>query len=97
MGVGFVPRLRPRLHPRLRRRLAIARLFLARRGLWLLDEPTVGLDEDSIGRLQAGLADHRQEGGRVVVATHTATDLPGAERLDLMAFQPPSDAGLEPW
>ncbi len=80
-----------------RRRLAIARLFLARRGLWLLDEPTVGLDEDSIGRLQAGLADHRQEGGRIVVATHTAIDLPGAERLDLMAFQPPSDAGLEPW
>jgi heme exporter protein A len=80
-----------------RRRLALARLFLARRGLWLLDEPTVGLDEDSIGRLQAGLADHRREGGRVVVATHTAIDLPGAERLDLTAFQPPSDAGLEPW
>ncbi len=80
-----------------RRRLALARLFLARADLWLLDEPTVGLDEDSISRLQAGLADHRQEGGRVVVATHTAIDLPGADRLDLTAFAPPSDAGLEPW
>lgn len=80
-----------------RRRLALARLFLGRRGLWLLDEPTVGLDEDSIGRLQAGLADYRREGGRVVVATHTAIDLPGAERLDLTAFAPPSDAGFEPW
>lgn len=80
-----------------RRRLALARLFLARGGLWLLDEPSVGLDEDSIGRLQVGLADHRQAGGRVVVATHTAIDLPGAERLDLAAFAAPSDAGLEPW
>ena len=80
-----------------RRRLALARLFLAPVDLWLLDEPTVGLDEDSIGRLQTGLADHRKDGGRVVVATHTAIDLPGAERLDLTAFAAPSDAGLEPW
>ncbi len=80
-----------------RRRLALARLFLAPVDLWLLDEPTVGLDEDSIGRLQTGLADHRRDGGRVVVATHTAIDLPGAERLDLTAFEPPSDAGLEVW
>jgi heme exporter protein A len=80
-----------------RRRLALARLFLAPADLWLLDEPTVGLDEDSIGRLQTGLADHRRDGGRVVVATHTAIDLPGAERLDLTAFAPPSDAGLEAW
>jgi heme exporter protein A len=80
-----------------RRRLALARLFLAPVDLWLLDEPTVGLDEDSIGRLQAGLAAHRQAGGRVVVATHTAIDLPGAERLDLTAFAPASDAGLEAW
>jgi heme exporter protein A len=80
-----------------RRRLALARLFVNRADLWLLDEPTVGLDEDSIGRLQAGLADHRRAGGRVVVATHTALDLPKAERLDLSAYQPPEDAGLEPW
>ena len=80
-----------------RRRLALARLFLAHADLWLLDEPTVGLDEDSVGRLQAGLADHRRGGGRVVIATHTTLDLPGADRLDLPAFAPPGDAGLEPW
>ena len=80
-----------------RRRLALARLFLAPAELWLLDEPTVGLDEDSIARLQAGLADHRRGGGRVVVATHGTLDLPGADRLELTAFAPPGDAGLEPW
>lgn len=80
-----------------RRRLALARLFLAPADLWLLDEPTVGLDEDSVGRLQAGLADHRRGGGRVAIATHTALDLPGADCLELPAFAPPGDAGLEPW
>ena len=80
-----------------RRRLALARLFLARAELWLLDEPTVGLDADSIARLEAGLADHRRAGGRVVVATHTEIDLPQAERLDLSAYRPPEDAGLAPW
>ncbi len=80
-----------------RRRLALARLFLGGAELWLLDEPTVGLDRDSIGRLQAGLADHRRAGGRVVVATHTTIDLPQAERLDLSAYRPPERTGLEPW
>ena len=80
-----------------RRRLALARLFLTPADLWLLDEPTVGLDGESIARLEAGLAEHRQGGGRVVVATHTAIDLPGAERLDLAAFAPAAGAELEPW
>ena len=80
-----------------RRRLALARLFLTPADLWLLDEPTVGLDAESIGRLQAGLADHRQGGGRVVVATHSEIDLPGAERLDLTAFAPAAGAEIEPW
>ena len=80
-----------------RRRLALARLFLTPADLWLLDEPTVGLDGESIARLEAGLAEHRQGGGRVVVATHTAIDLPGAERLDLAAFAPPAGAELEAW
>jgi heme exporter protein A len=54
--------------------------------LWLLDEPTVGLDQDSIARLTTALAAHRNKGGQVVVATHAQVDLPGAETLDLGAF-----------
>ncbi|MDX1424468.1 MAG: heme ABC exporter ATP-binding protein CcmA [Kiloniellales bacterium] len=69
-----------------RRRLALARLFLAPAELWLLDEPTVGLDEDGVARLQASLAEHRGAGGRVVAATHTALDLPSAGRLEMGAF-----------
>ena len=66
-----------------RRRLALARLALAIGGLWLLDEPTVGLDAASVQRLGALLAMHRATGGVVVAATHTPLPLPDAPELIL--------------
>ena len=42
-----------------KRRLAIARLALAPAPLWLLDEPTLGLDGASVARVGALLAAHR--------------------------------------
>ncbi len=71
-----------------RRRLAIARLFSAAKPLWLLDEPSVGLDNASLEILEHGFAEHRAGGGIVVVATHTALDLPAAESLILGDFAP---------
>lgn len=71
-----------------RRRLALARLVAAPAELWLLDEPSVGLDHASVGRLAAAIAAHRAGGGRVVVATHTALDLSDPQRLSLDALPP---------
>ncbi|MGE5766698.1 MAG: heme ABC exporter ATP-binding protein CcmA, partial [Bacteroidota bacterium] len=45
-----------------RRRLALARLVAAPAELWLLDEPSVGLDHASVGRLAAAIAAHRAGG-----------------------------------
>jgi heme exporter protein A len=64
-----------------RRRLALARLPLSDARLWLLDEPTVGLDTVSLTLLERMLAVHRASGGGVVAATHQELGLPGAERL----------------
>lgn len=61
-----------------KRRLALARLVLSPAPLWLLDEPTLGLDQASLGRLGALLATHRAAGGMVVAATHLDLPLPGA-------------------
>ncbi len=66
-----------------RRRLALARLALAPCGLWLLDEPTIGLDAASVIRLGDLLAAHRRAGGVVVTATHLPLPLPDAAELRL--------------
>ncbi|WP_203073022.1 heme ABC exporter ATP-binding protein CcmA [Falsiroseomonas ponticola] len=66
-----------------KRRLALARLALAPAPLWLLDEPTVGLDTASVERLGLLLAAHRQAGGAVLAATHLPLPLPGAGELRL--------------
>lgn len=59
-----------------RRRVALARLALLRRALWLLDEPVSSLDAASVDRFLAQLDEHLRAGGMAVVATHE--ELPGA-------------------
>ena len=66
-----------------RRRLALARLALRPAPIWLLDEPTLGLDVASVERFGAMLAAHRAQGGVVLAATHLPLPLPGAAELSL--------------
>jgi heme exporter protein A len=74
-----------------RRRAALARVIAGGAPVWLLDEPTVGLDVKSIAALEVALAAHRAIGGIVIAATHAPIALPGAHGLDLADFEP---AGL---
>jgi heme exporter protein A len=69
-----------------RRRTALACVIAGGASVWLLDEPTVGLDTRSIARLEAALASHRSDGGIIIAATHTPIALPGAATLDLAAY-----------
>jgi heme exporter protein A len=71
-----------------RRRAALARVIACGAPVWLLDEPTVGLDVRSIAALEAALAVHRAEGGIVIAATHAPIILPGAGALNLADFEP---------
>jgi heme exporter protein A len=66
-----------------KRRLALARLTLGAAPLWLLDEPSLGLDAASVARLGDMLATHRNGGGMVITATHLPLPLPGAAELRL--------------
>ena len=66
-----------------KRRLALARLLVSRAGLWLLDEPTLGLDAASVARLGELMAAHRAAGGVVVAATHLPLPLRNAAELRL--------------
>ncbi|CAH2600662.1 heme trafficking system ATP-binding protein [Rhodovastum atsumiense] len=66
-----------------KRRLAIARMAMTPAALWLLDEPTLGLDVASVGRFGELLAAHRSRGGIVVAATHLPLPLPDATEFRL--------------
>ncbi|WP_342149956.1 heme ABC exporter ATP-binding protein CcmA [Methylorubrum sp. SB2] len=83
-----------------RRRVALARLLVCRRPLWLLDEPTAALDLASQQVLAAMMARHRAEGGLVVAATHQALGLEDARELRIGApsvEQAAADLSEESW
>jgi heme exporter protein A len=66
-----------------KRRLALARLSVSGAPLWLLDEPTLGVDSASVAAFGALLAAHRHGGGVVLAATHLPLPLPDAVELRL--------------
>jgi heme exporter protein A len=66
-----------------KRRLALARLVLVPRMLWLLDEPTVGLDTSSLERLVTVMSRQLDAGGMIIAATHVPLGREPDARLDL--------------
>ncbi|MDT9599391.1 heme ABC exporter ATP-binding protein CcmA [Sphingosinicella rhizophila] len=66
-----------------RKRATLARVAASRARLWLLDEPSNGLDADGEERLAAAMAAHRAQGGAILAASHMALDLDGAATLGL--------------
>ena len=52
------------------RRLALARLLVSDKALWVLDEPLTALDRAAVGLVQSVLEDHLKGGGIIVLTTH---------------------------
>ncbi len=71
-----------------RRRLSLARLLVRPADLWLLDEPTIALDIETIQLVETLIARHRQRGGYVVVATHAQMRIGQAVPLYLDRYAP---------
>jgi heme exporter protein A len=70
-----------------KRRVALARLFVAARPVWILDEPATALDVGTQERFAQAMADHRAGGGMIIAATHAPLGLVGAKELRLDATQ----------
>lgn len=66
-----------------KRRLALARLLLANRPLWLLDEPSSSLDASSTRVLAEVIDEHVAAGGVVLAATHLPLGLARSRELRL--------------
>jgi heme exporter protein A len=66
-----------------KRRLGLARLAVAWRPVWLLDEPTVSLDVASVELLARAINAHLVRGGLAIVATHVPMALQPLQTLRL--------------
>lgn len=58
------------------RRLALARLIVAPRPLWLMDEPAAALDADGKALVESMIAAHCMAGGVVIAAVHEPLGAP---------------------
>jgi heme exporter protein A len=72
-----------------KRRVGLARLFVEKCPLWILDEPFTAIDKYGVAELELWLAAHAAEGGLVLLTTHHefAAGFP-VQRLDVANFQP---------
>jgi heme exporter protein A len=78
-----------------RRRVALARLLVAHRPLWLLDEPTSHLDEAASRNIMSIVEEHQKNGGLVIIATHHSLPL---NRVKYLALERPKrHAELHAW
>jgi heme exporter protein A len=58
-----------------KRRLAIARLLLFPKQLWIVDEPLTALDHDTQRFFLTCLETHSQQGGMAIITSHQELNL----------------------
>lgn len=68
-----------------KKRASLARLLIARRPVWLLDEPTASIDAAASAMLGGVIAAHLALGGIAVIATHTPLPVKPTHELTLGA------------
>lgn len=74
-----------------KRRVALARLALSARPLWVLDEPMTALDADSRDLLRGLMNEHLGQGGMIVAATHAPLELRNTVSLHI---EPPEGGAI---
>ncbi|MET3559624.1 heme exporter protein A [Bartonella japonica] len=71
-----------------KRRVALARLLLSYRPLWILDEPILGVDSCAQTLLANIFQRHLNQGGMIIAATHNSLGIPEHHRIALEQFSP---------
>lgn len=70
------------------RRATLARAVAGGERLWLLDEPSSGLDVEGRARLAQIVSEHCATGGAVLLADHRAPEWPDVRTLLLSSYAP---------
>lgn len=84
---GLADRRAAQLSAGQKRRLGLARLLVTGRPIWVLDEPTVSLDTNSVALFAGVLRAHMTAGGAALIASHIGLGLDEAAVLDLAPFR----------
>lgn len=66
-------------------RASLLKFLLINRPIWLMDEPTVGLDAENRRRLESIMAAHLEKGGMIFAASHDPIAVKG-QSLDMRDF-----------
>lgn len=66
-----------------KRRLSLIRLSFCPAKVWIMDEPSIYLDEESKGILMSIIGEHVNAGGAVICATHEKFDIPNVKEYSL--------------
>ena len=68
------------------RRVALAKLMLGRKKIWILDEPFSNLDEDVIDYTLKMMASFCDQGGICLISCHTEVKIPFGVEINLKDF-----------
>jgi heme exporter protein A len=67
----------------MKRRVSIAKLLITEKPIWIVDEPTAGLDAKSSAMFTDLCKDHCSNGGILIAATHLPLGIDGAKKLEV--------------
>lgn len=70
------------------RRIALARLYLSREQIWVLDEPYTAIDKQGVANLEALFVEHANQGGCVIMTSHQAPSIKQLKKVTLQDYAP---------
>ena len=80
---NFMNELAYKLSSGQRRKLELTRLIIEERNFWILDEPFLSLDQDTINIIGQTITDHLMQKGLVILASHTPVSISSKKYIDL--------------
>ncbi|MDP0098615.1 cytochrome c biogenesis heme-transporting ATPase CcmA [Glaesserella parasuis] len=67
------------------RRVALAKLWLTKAMLWILDEPFTAIDKKGVSELIAHIEQHCEQGGMVIFTSHQTAE---SDKVQLLSLDP---------